>query len=483
MDINNIVGPTSTAYQPMYRIVSLISALTGTLISPVVSHAQAQDPLSVTSGALASPVSAPIPAFGCPTELPRAALTLSVAVERALCHHPQTRQTWLAIQEQAAAVGVSKAAYLPTVNAGGNLARQRRESTLAPGLNIDSEGTAYSGSLDLNWLLFDFGARRADLDSARQLLAAAQADHHTMVQTIFIETVHAYYDALSAQATIEASRQAQRAARESFLAAEAKYKAEVGTLADKLQAETAYAQATLDKVKAEGVFQSAMGTLAINLGLPPITPLILDTRLEQPSASELPLGAEALIEEALQRHPKMASARAQVDAARANMDAVRAAGRPSVNLTGNYQNEEMRDADVMNDTSTRERNVGVQVRIPLFEGFGRHYRIQRAQTQTQIKAAEQKRTEQQVSLEVWKSYQLLHSETENITATVQLMRSAQQTFDVSLGRYKSGVGSIIELLTAQTALANATQQRAHALANWRVARLRLAASVGRVELS
>lgn len=455
----------------------------GMLMSSTLSQAQENDPLSVFGDVPAAPISGRFPAFACPTELPRAALTLTAAMERALCHHPQTRQTWLAIQEQAAAVGVSQSAYLPTVNAGGNLSRQRRASTLAPGLHVQTQGTAYAGTLDMNWLLFDFGARRANLDSARQLLAAAQADHDTMLQIIFVETVQAYYDALSAQATLDARRQAQHSAGESFLAAKAKYQAEVGTLADKLQAETAYAQATLDYVKAQGAERSAIGTLAIALGLSANSPLILSTELEQPSESESPVPVEVLIEEALRQHPNVAAARAKVEAARANADAVRAAGRPTVSLTGNYQNEGRRDADAMNDTSTQDRSIGVQVRIPLFEGFGRHYRVRRAQAQTQIKTTEQWRAEQQISLDVWKSYQLLRSETENITATAHLVRSAKQAFEVSMGRYKSGVGSIVELLAAQTALANATQQRAHALANWRVARLKLAASVGRIELS
>jgi hypothetical protein len=49
-------------------------------------------------------------------------------------------------------------------------------------------------------------------------------------------------------------------------------------------------------------------------------------------------------------------------------------------------------------------------------------------------------------------------------------------------RYEKGVGSIIELLSAQSALANARQRRVESLLDWRTARLQLAASLGRLNL-
>ena len=51
---------------------------------------------------------------------------------------------------------------------------------------------------------------------------------------------------------------------------------------------------------------------------------------------------------------------------------------------------------------------------------------------------------------------------------------------ISQGRYKGGVGNILELLNAQSALANAEQQQIQAQSNWRIARLQLVASLGRL---
>jgi outer membrane protein len=88
------------------------------------------------------------------------------------------------------------------------------------------------------------------------------------------------------------------------------------------------------------------------------------------------------------------------------------------------------------------------VDIPLFEGFGRHYKIREAQAQTESKEAELANVEQQVTLEVWKSYQALRTGMENLKASNVLILSAKQSFEVAQGRYKFGVVNILELLKA-----------------------------------
>jgi len=134
------------------------------------------------------------------------------------------------------------------------------------------------------------------------------------------------------------------------------------------------------------------------------------------------------------------------------------------------------------DISNRNNSLGIQMNIPLFEGFGRNYRTQTAQGQAEIKAAELSRLEQQISLEVWKSYQSLRTENENMKAADVLVSSARQSFLVAQGRFKAGVGNILELLSAQSAVAGAEQQRIKSISNWHTARLKLAANIGKLGL-
>jgi len=85
-----------------------------------------------------------------------------------------------------------------------------------------------------------------------------------------------------------------------------------------------------------------------------------------------------------------------------------------------------------------------------------------------------------VSLDVWNAYYNLVSANEQLAATLNLTKTAQNNQDVALGRYQSGVGTILDVLTAQTAAANARQLRINAELGWKVARAQLALALGRL---
>jgi outer membrane protein TolC len=59
-----------------------------------------------------------------------------------------------------------------------------------------------------------------------------------------------------------------------------------------------------------------------------------------------------------------------------------------------------------------------------------------------------------------------------------LLASAQQSVQVAAGRYREGVGSIIDLLTAQTALANARAQQVQSRWQWYTSLAQLARDAG-----
>jgi outer membrane protein TolC len=85
-----------------------------------------------------------------------------------------------------------------------------------------------------------------------------------------------------------------------------------------------------------------------------------------------------------------------------------------------------------------------------------------------------------VSLDVWNGYAGLESAGEQLKATQALLASAIENEQVALGRYQAGVGTIVDVLTAQSALAAARQQRISAERGWQVARAQLALALGRL---
>jgi outer membrane protein TolC len=63
-----------------------------------------------------------------------------------------------------------------------------------------------------------------------------------------------------------------------------------------------------------------------------------------------------------------------------------------------------------------------------------------------------------------------------------LLNSAEQSNDAALARYKAGVGGIIDLLTAQSALAAARAQQVQARWIWQTALAQLAHDAGALDV-
>lgn len=422
----------------------------------------------------------------CRPQLANRPIEIEDAIQLALCANPQARQAWANARVQTAQVGVNEAAYLPTLNARVSIQRGWESTTYEPGDGINSmtveqrqTRTSRYGTLNLSWVLFDFGKRSAMLRQARELLIAVNATQNETLQTIFFNAAQAYYNLHDAQATANAAREIERAAQESLTEATAKHDAGVGTLSDRLLAQTSYRRSVLDRVSADGDIQNATGSLAVAMGLDANTPLQIAPVELTVDRTEFAEGVAQLIEEAKRQHPKLVAARAMLDATRANVDAVRAQGRPSISLIGSVN----RDSSSYRQQSipvaaSRGSMIGVQVTIPLFEGFASSYRVAAAQAQADAQQADVQNTALNVSLDVWMSYQSLQTDTANLDHSKDLLGDAQWSLDIARGRYKAGVGTFTDLLNAQTALADAQKQRVKAISKWRTARLKLAASLG-----
>jgi outer membrane protein len=457
------------------------------LVHALTAHAF--DPLQAGHGLPDTPAAGLVPTAGCILTAPTVPLTLAQAVERALCRNPKTREAWAAVKAQAAAVGMARAAYLPTVSGTWQGVRDRTVTDIAnqPQLSSNSAANVQSASLSLNWVLFDFGGRAAALRNAHALLAAARASQDATLQAVFAAVAKDYYAAEAAQGALAAARDIERMTGESMLAARDRVDRGVAPILDALQAQTQYVEAVFNLAKAEGEVQTALGTLASDMdadpGEPVTVPAITDT---EPPGKTFDASVAQLMEEVKASHPSVLAAQAQVEAARAKVAQTRADGLPSVAFVAKYsRNNQPQSLGLGLPTypaTGHDAYIGVQVTIPFFEGFGRHYQIDAARADAERQEDVLDETQQQVALDVWKTYYALDTATQNADNSAQLLVIAQRAFDSARHRYRAGVGDILQVLNTQTALANARQRRVQALADWYTARLDLAARLGRLNL-
>ena len=391
-------------------------------------------------------------------------LTLAKAIDIALTNNPQTRTTWLQARAAEAALGSEKSAYLPEIDLNATAGRTRTSS---------SATTSFTPSVALTYLLFDFGGRESSVEQARQTLIAANLFHDQAIQDVILRTEQVYYDYLDAKALLAAQESTIRERKTSLDSADARHDAGVATIADVLQARTALSQAELNRETIEGQLRTIEGTIATVLGSPATTKYEFgDLPLDVP-AQTATQQIEELITQATNDRPDLKAQRAEAERAKARIRQVRSAGLPSFVVNGNAGR-----SIVSGGGSFTPYSAVVAMRFPVFTGFRNTYDVREAEIEADLAKENVRSLEQQVGLQVWTSYYALQTAAQRMTTAKALLTSAQQSADVARGRYKDGVGNILDLLTAESALESARAQEVQARADWFQAVAQLAHDTG-----
>ncbi len=398
-------------------------------------------------------------------------LTLADIIDLALRNNPATRISWENARAAAAAYGSQKGAYYPTIDADVNATRLK---TVATQGRSAVQQTTYGPSATLSYLLLDFGGRSASVEQAKQALLAADWTHNATIQDVVLQVESAYFAYMATKALVTAQRSTVAEARTNLEAARERHRVGLATVADELQAQTALSQAELDLETTEGNLQTTRGALAVSIGLPANTPYDIEVPPPDTSVAAIADSVDVLIREALRSRPDLAAAEAQFERARARVSELKAARLPALTLNGTGGRTYL--SSLPNGGNNYTLTLGL--RIPLFAGFSRAYDQAQAEAAAAAASAQLDVLRQQVIFQVFSSYYTLQTATRRVRTADDLLASAQQSADVALGRYRAGVGTVLDLLTAQSALANARAQQVQARWVWQQALSQLAHDVG-----
>jgi outer membrane protein len=398
-------------------------------------------------------------------------LTLAEIVDIGLRNNPTTRLAWANAQAAAAAYGSQRGAWLPTID--GQVSGDRIKTVASQGRTAVQQ-SVLTPSLTLSYMLFDFGGRTGRIEGARQQLLAAGFTHNASILDVMLQIQVAYFQYLAARSLLGAQRTTLAEAEANLAAAEERRRAGVATIADVLQARTAASQAELNLQTTEGNLQTTRGALALALGLPANLPYDVDSTAAGRPVAPLADSVNALIASALRGRPDLAAARSQAEAARAVIGETRASLLPSLTLSATGG----RTYATTIPNGANSYNLSLGLTIPLFNGFSRRYDLRGAEYQAEAASAQSEVIRQQVVFQVFSSYYALQTATRSTRTADDLVASATQSSEVALARYKAGVGSVLDLLTAQTALANARAQQVAARLSWSVSLAQLAHDAG-----
>jgi outer membrane protein TolC len=190
--------------------------------------------------------------------------------------------------------------------------------------------------------------------------------------------------------------------------------------------------------------------------------------------SVLAENVDSLIDRAVRERPDVMAARATARQSAQQVRVARSAMLPSI-TTGASRGQAFSNANAL-DGTTFALTFGMSV--PLFYGLSRASDVATARENAAVAAARADQAQLNAAAQVWTSYWALQTATQRVATARDLLASATRSEEVARGRYAEGVGSILDLLTAQSALADARAQAIQSRWTWYAALAQLSRDAG-----
>jgi outer membrane protein len=383
--------------------------------------------------------------------------TLAELVDLAEGHNPETRLAWQNAKAEAATVGVAKAELFPTVAAVA-LAETSRTGVLIGQKSHRQTVGLFQPTLNLNYLIFDFGGRSGAIAEAKANLFAADFAFNDTHRKIIYQVTATYYRLLNAIGQQNAAKATLVNAQTVQQDAEARLDHGLATLPDVLEARAAAAQADYDLQAAIGAQEIAHGDLSTALGLQPGTQFCVQNISELSIPDALTETADEAVDYALEQRPDLMEQVTKVRAADAALEQARSSYFPSLSFSGlGGLQRGYGQQDLLPGTYAQGETWNVQLNLQwtLFDGARREDAIaeakaRRAQAQAGV-AAER----DQIADEVWIAYSNARTALRQKQAAAALLTSADQSYTAALRAYDLGVRNLLDVVAAQRALAQA----------------------------
>jgi outer membrane protein len=390
-------------------------------------------------------------------------------------------------REASARVRQARAALLPDLSA--NASRTGRTfNTATFGIDFPTEpGTPplfdpngqIAGPVNLWDVRGRLGANVLDLGALGRVRAAQSAqratgaDEQNQGELAAAQAVGAYLRSLRAEGQYQARLADSALALDLLGIAQEQLRAGTGVALDvtRAQSQLATTQAALIAARADRDRAQLDIRRALNLSLD--TPVRLaDSLGTLPADETLPSEAEAT-QRALANRPDLRAAAAQLEAARRQASAIRSERLPTVSAFVDQGNI---GKDLQHMLPTYD--FAVQVSLPIFDGFRREGRIEEQQAVANELDVRRRDLEAQAALEVRGAMLDLRSAREQVAATAERVRLAEQELSQARERFRAGVAGNADVITASLSLNAARTAAVDARTAYQTARVSLARAQG-----
>lgn len=386
--------------------------------------------------------------------------TLAELIDLAEQHNPETRVAWEEAKSKAAALGIARSALYPTMSAVALAISLRQAALIGEYFHRQTEGF-FEPLLQVEYLVFDIGGRSGEIDAAKANLLASDLAFNDTHRRIIYQVASAYYRLLNAEGQRQAAEVSLENAKTVDEDAKARLVNGLATKPDELEAAAARAQADFDLQARIGAVDIARGDLATAIGITPGSAFKVEgiEQLKLPSAVADSVDRE--MDRSFSQRPDLLQQLARLRAADASIKVAKSTYYPSLSFKGDGglaraygQQDLLPGSYAQGEVWTAE----LELRWTLFDGARREYRVARAKADKRAAQAEIDALRDQIANQVWSAYANMQTALRQQQAATALLTASQQSYEAAHESYGYGVRNLLDVVSAQKALAQARSE-------------------------
>jgi outer membrane protein len=328
-----------------------------------------------------------------------------------------------------------------------------------------------AGGASVTQLVTDFG-RTTNLLSSSQYGAKAEDQNAAATRAdILLVVDQAFYNSLETNALVTVAEQTVNARQALVDKIQALTNAKLKSDIDLSFSKVELARAKLLLLEAQNNYQISLAALSAILGYSDEQNFQL---IEETTPINAPPDDVApLIQQAIQQRPEIKALQFQVESAQKFGSAEHDLSRPTVNALGAVGEAPVRDDHIPNWYGA----VGVNINIPVFNGFLYNARAKAADLQTEVQRQSLLDTRNNIARDVRNAWEDTHRAFERLAVTQQLREQADLSMSLAQARYNLGLGSIVELTQGELEKTQADIEDTDAKFQYRLTQIVLAFTI------
>jgi outer membrane protein len=372
------------------------------------------------------------------------AITLQEAEATAIKNNPQITVGKLQALQAREFTRETRAALYPQVGLSVTAVGSDPGSRISAGfLNNPIVYPRVAAGAAVSQLITDFG--RTQNLVANSVFQAKAQDQNAIAtqQQIVLAADEAFYNTLETKALLHVAEETVKARQDLVEQVQALTNAKLKSDVDLSFSKVDFARAKLLLLESQNSYEASLSTLSAILGYPDRQ----DFAPVEPPAQNTPPAVDAapLIQQALNQRPEVKSLEDEVAAATKFSKAEHDLWWPTVSASG-----VVGAAPIRNDNITNWYGAGgVNINIPVFNGFLFNARAKSADLDTEVKRKRLQDLQNNIARDVRNTWLDTERAYERLSVTQQLREQAQLALELSQARYKLGLATIVELSQAE----------------------------------